>query len=47
MQDTPAIKITYEAKITVDSDFKVFMSANETKVEDVPGGKQRAFYFEN
>jgi leukotriene-A4 hydrolase len=33
MQDTPAIKVTYDSQITVKNDFVVKMSANETKVE--------------
>ena len=32
MQDTPAIKITYDSRVTVKSEFKVKMSANETNV---------------
>ena len=35
MQDTPAIKVTYDSKVTVKNDFVVKMSANETKVEQV------------
>jgi leukotriene-A4 hydrolase len=38
MMDTPAIKITYEAKVTVQSAFVVKMSANETNVETSPDG---------
>jgi len=30
MQDTPANKVTYAAKVTVDSRFQVYMSANAT-----------------
>jgi hypothetical protein len=33
MQDTPAIKITYESKVKVAKDFVVKMSANETSME--------------
>lgn len=32
MQDTPAIKVTYDSKVTVKNDFVVKMSANETSV---------------
>jgi aminopeptidase N len=32
-KDTPAIKATYSAKITVDSGLKVYMSANSTSTE--------------
>jgi hypothetical protein len=32
MQDTPAIKMTYDAKIKVQNDMVVKMSANETGV---------------
>jgi len=30
MQDTPAIKITYDAKVTVNSPYIVKMSANDS-----------------
>ena len=33
MQDTPAIKVTYEARVVVPGDFVVKMSANETNLE--------------
>lgn len=36
MQDTPAVKITYDATVTVDMPFVVKMSANETYVEHRP-----------
>jgi len=36
MQDTPAVKITYDATVTVDTPFVVKMSANETYVEHRP-----------
>ena len=32
MQDTPANKITYDARVMVENDFVVKMSANETAV---------------
>ena len=35
MQDSPAVKMTYEAHIRVESQFVVKMSANETKVKDL------------
>jgi leukotriene-A4 hydrolase len=30
MQDTPAIKVTYNAEVTVESQFAVYMSANQS-----------------
>lgn len=36
MQDTPAVKITYDASVTVKDPFVVKMSANETYVEHRP-----------
>jgi len=45
MQDTPANRITYEAKVTVPNGFVVKMSANETNMEVV--GNKTTFYFEN
>jgi leukotriene-A4 hydrolase len=30
MQDTPGIKITYDARVTVESKYTVKMSANDT-----------------
>ena len=33
MQDTPAIRITYTAKVTVANPLVPFMSANQTNVE--------------
>jgi leukotriene-A4 hydrolase len=36
MQDTPAVKVTYDATVTVDSQFVVKMSANETYIEHRP-----------
>ena len=47
MMDTPAIKITYEAKVTVQSAFVVKMSANETNVETSPDGSQKTYSFYN
>jgi len=47
MQDTPALKITYNATVTVDQPFKVKMSGNETSVVDVPEKKQTIFTFSN
>lgn len=36
MQDTPAVKITYDATVLVDTPFVVKMSANETYIEHRP-----------
>ena len=46
MMDTPAIKITYDAKVTVQSAFVVKMSANETNIETSPDGSQKTYSFE-
>lgn len=46
MQDTPAIKITYDARVTVKSEFKVKMSANETMVQKV-NSTHTSYFFEN
>jgi leukotriene-A4 hydrolase len=45
MQDTPAIKITYDASITVTNGFIVKMSANETGM--VANDTHTVFTFEN
>ena len=45
MQDTPAHKVTYKAKVTVDSEFVVKMSANETGIEQIPESNQTVYYF--
>jgi leukotriene-A4 hydrolase len=45
MQDTPANRITYEARVTVPTGFIVKMSANETGVET--SGNLTTFSFEN
>lgn len=47
MQDTPANKVTYEAKVTVDSQFKVHMSANCTGVETGLSEDKTRYSFEN
>ena len=46
MQDTPAIKITYEAKVKVTKDFVVKMSANETLMEWVDDD-HKVYHFKN
>jgi leukotriene-A4 hydrolase len=46
MQDTPAIKITYESKVKVYKDFVVKMSANETKMEWVDAD-HKVYHFRN
>jgi leukotriene-A4 hydrolase len=45
MQDTPAIKITYESKVKVPKSFVVKMSANETNM--VEDHTFRTYYFKN
>lgn len=47
MQDTPAVKITYDATVTVDSKFVVKMSANETYIEQRPELNQTVYKFDN
>ena len=46
MQDTPAIKVTYEARVIVENDFIVKMSANETSLLQV-NSTHKAYTFEN
>lgn len=46
MQDTPAIKVTYDSKVKVTNDFVVKMSANETKVEQVDDD-HKVYHFKN
>jgi leukotriene-A4 hydrolase len=46
MQDTPAIKITYEAKVLVKNEFVAMMSANKTKME-VVNDTHNAYFFES
>jgi len=45
MQDTPAIKITYEAHISVSNKFVVKVSANETGVEILPNDIKRYNFY--
>lgn len=45
MQDTPAIKITYDAIVTVDKPFVVKMSANDT--EKMDNGDETIYMFNN
>ena len=45
MQDTPAVKITYTAKVKVPKYFKVYMSANSTGVEESPLGQFKTYSF--
>ena len=33
MQDTPSVKSTYDARVTVPKEFNVYMSANQTFTE--------------
>jgi leukotriene-A4 hydrolase len=47
MMDSPAIKITFDAQVTVKSEFVVKMSANETKVELSPDKTQKTYFFKN
>jgi leukotriene-A4 hydrolase len=47
MQDTPANKVTYEAKVTVESQYKVHMSANSTGPPTELSGDRTTFSFEN
>ena len=39
LQDTPAIKATYTANVTVESDLKVVMSAESVKNTTLDGNK--------
>lgn len=45
MQDTPSIKITYDARVLVQKDFVVKMSANETSVKPY-GDDQMEYKYE-
>jgi leukotriene-A4 hydrolase len=47
MMDSPAIKITYDAEVTVKSEFVVKMSANETKVLYSPDKTYKTYFFKN
>jgi leukotriene-A4 hydrolase len=46
MQDTPAVKMTYSAKVTVKNDFVVHMSANSTGVDQL-NSTHKMYKFEN
>jgi len=46
MQDTPSVKATYDATVTVKKEFNVKMSANETGVEDY-NSTHKQFTFKN
>jgi leukotriene-A4 hydrolase len=46
MQDTPGIKATYDARITVPSEYKVKMSANSTG-ETMLNKTHKLFEFKN
>jgi leukotriene-A4 hydrolase len=46
MMDTPAIKITYSANVTVESDFVAKLSANSTGIVDHANG-YKSYLFEN
>ena len=45
LQDTPAVKATYTADVTVPSQFNVKMSANDTGL--VESGDKKTFRFSN
>lgn len=45
LQDTPAVKATYSADVTVPKDFVVKMSANDTAVEEK--GENKVYKFDN
>jgi len=47
LQDTPANKMTYSAKVTVDERFKVRMSANHTGMVHDTANKEISYYFQN
>ena len=47
MMDTPSIKITYDADVTVSEEFVVHMSANLTGVMPLPTTKQKVYSFKN
>jgi len=47
LQDTPANKLTYSAKVTVDEKFKVRMSANHTGMVHDTENKMISYYFQN
>lgn len=47
LQDTPAVKSTYSASVTVPKEFVVKMSANDTGTEAVDGGKGLKYKFDN
>jgi len=46
MQDTPSIKITYDARVIVQDGFTVKMSANETE-PSAYNSTHTAFHFNN
>lgn len=45
LQDTPAVKSTYSASVTVPKDLVVKMSANDTATEAV--GDKKIYKFDN
>jgi leukotriene-A4 hydrolase len=47
MMDTPAIKITYDAKVSVEIPFVVKMSANETMTLNNTETNRTEYYFKN
>jgi HKD family nuclease len=47
MMDSPAIKITYDAAVTVSNEFVVKMSANETGIIPHEETNQTMYRFEN
>ena len=46
MQDTPAVKITYDSNVTIPNDLRAKMSANSTGYEEV-NGTHTKFMFRN
>jgi len=47
MMDSPAIKITYDAKVSVENQYVVKMSANETMILNNTATNRTEFYFKN
>jgi leukotriene-A4 hydrolase len=46
LQDTPAVKITFEARVVVPKEFTVKMSANDTR-QELLNSTHKAYYFDN
>jgi leukotriene-A4 hydrolase len=47
MQDTPAIRVTYGATVTVEKPYVVHMSANKSEDLSYGNDTHSVFYFEN